>query len=88
MKIKSYRLFEGLRVAMLLTFVSGYIDAFSFQTQGKRFAAVQTGNLIYFAMALAEKDWQKVLDYAIPLLVFSLGQFINYFIRKKSNTQI
>ncbi|MDQ0223482.1 YoaK family protein [Streptococcus moroccensis] len=80
---KSYRLYEGLRVATLLTFVSGYIDAFTFHTQGKRFAAVQTGNLIYFALAIADQHWVRVLDYAVPLLVFSFGQWLNYAIRQK-----
>lgn len=82
MKRKKYRLYEGFRVATLLTFVSGYIDAYTFHTQGQRFAAVQTGNLIYFAMALAEQNWVRVFDYAVPLLVFSFGQWFNHSIRR------
>ena len=34
---KDYQNFEGLRVAMLLTFMSGFIDAYTFITQGGRF---------------------------------------------------
>lgn len=82
MKKKNYRIFEGLRVAATLTFISGYIDAFTFHTQGNRFAAVQTGNLIYFSLAIADQNWARALSYFVPIFIFSLGQFINYFMRK------
>lgn len=82
MSHKSYRIFETLRVAMLLTFISGYIDAFTFHTQGGRFAAVQTGNLIYMSLNLAQGDFSKSFNYFVPIFVFSLGQWFNYFFRR------
>ena len=48
-----YRVFEGLRVATVLTFISGYLNAFTFVTQGGRFAGVQSGNVIATAYHLA-----------------------------------
>lgn len=82
MSHKSYRIFERLRVAMLLTFISGYIDAFTFHTQGGRFAAVQTGNLINMSLNLAQGEFSKSFNYFIPIFIFSFGQWFNYFLRR------
>ncbi len=49
MNQKEYRVFEGLRIACSLTFISGYLNAFTFVTQGGRFAGVQSGNVISLA---------------------------------------
>ncbi len=51
-RFKNYRIFEGLRVATVLTFISGYLNAFTFITQGGRFAGVQSGNVISTAYFL------------------------------------
>ena len=51
---KNYRIFERVRVAVLITFISGFLDAYTFVTQGKRFAGLQTGNFIYLMKSLAE----------------------------------
>lgn len=39
-KRKHYQVYEGLRCAMTLCFISGYVNAFTYMTQGKRFAGV------------------------------------------------
>ena len=38
MNSKQYRIFERVRVAILLAFISGFVDAYTFMTQGQRFA--------------------------------------------------
>lgn len=74
----SYRVFEGLRVATCLTFISGYLNAFTFVTQGGRFAGIQSGNLISLAYYVARLDWQQVGNFSIPIIFFVLGQFFTY----------
>ena len=44
MKKRSYRVFEGLRVATLVSYIGGFIDAYTYNTQDGRFASIQTGN--------------------------------------------
>ncbi|NKZ20611.1 DUF1275 domain-containing protein [Streptococcus ovuberis] len=78
---KNYRIFERLRVAVLLTFISGYIDAYTYHTQGGRFAAAQTGNVIFLGISLAEKNMERALAYLIPIFMFSFGQWFNYLVR-------
>lgn len=80
-KKRDYRIFEGLRVAVMLTFVSGFIDAFTYLTQGGRFAGMQTGNLIYLMIHLSEGEWSKSLSYLVPIIVFMLGQIFTYLVR-------
>lgn len=54
---RQYQIYEGLRCAVALCFISGYINAFTYVTQGKRFAGVQTGNLLSFAIHLSNKHY-------------------------------
>lgn len=51
-RVRKYRVFEGLRIASCLTFISGYLNAFTYLTQGGRFAGVQSGNVILLANQL------------------------------------
>jgi len=38
---------EKLRIAVLLSFISGYINAFTYNNAGELFAGAQTGNVIF-----------------------------------------
>ncbi|MGT2907602.1 YoaK family protein [Streptococcus dentiloxodontae] len=79
---KDYRNFEGLRVAILLTFISGFIDAYTFITQGGRFASMQTGNLLYMMIKFADGHFKEAFSFLIPIIFFILGQSFYYFFRK------
>ncbi len=82
MKQKDYRVFEGLRVACCLTFISGYLNAFTYVTQGGRFAGVQSGNVISLAYYMAKGDFVQVANFCIPILFFVFGQFFTYLARR------
>lgn len=81
-KHKHYRIFEALRVATMFTFISGYLNAFTFITQGGRFAGVQSGNVILTAYFLALGDWKQVFNFLLPIIFFVLGQFFTYSARR------
>lgn len=78
---KQYCVFEGLRIATFLTFISGYLNAFTFVTQGGRFAGVQSGNVISLAYYLALGNFKQVYNFTIPILFFVFGQFFTYLAR-------
>ncbi|HFU4054633.1 TPA: YoaK family protein [Streptococcus suis] len=82
MNQKDYRVFEGLRVACSLTFISGYLNAFTYVTQGGRFAGVQSGNVISLAYYMAKGDIAQVVNFCVPILFFVIGQFFTYLARK------
>lgn len=73
-----YRIFEGLRVASCLTFISGYLNAFTYVTQGGRFAGVQSGNIILLAHQLAQGHFSATIHFLIPIIFFALGQWFTY----------
>ncbi|KXT76107.1 YoaK family protein [Streptococcus sp. DD12] len=79
---KDYRIFEGFRTALTLTFVSGFIDAYTYLTQDHSFAGMQTGNVIYMIVHFASNEWHQGLVYVLPILVFMLGQVFIYVLRK------
>ncbi len=82
MNQKDYRVFEGLRVACSLTFISGYLNAFTYVTQGGRFAGVQSGNVISLAYYMAKGDFAQVVNFCVPILFFVFGQFFTYLARR------
>ena len=70
MKKRSYRVFEGLRVATLVSYIGGFIDAYTYNTQDERFASIQTGNLLYLVIHLVEGNIARAFSYAIPIFFF------------------
>ena len=61
MKKRSYRVFEGLRVATLVSYIGGFIDAYTYNTQDGRFASIQTGNLTIWSFTLLRGILQELL---------------------------
>lgn len=83
----SYRTFERLRVAGLATFMSGFINAYTFNTENGRFAGVQSGNLLSMMIFLGKGNLSEALSFLIPIVAFSLGQFVAYFGRRWAREQ-
>ncbi len=84
-KRKRHQVYEGIRCASALTFISGYVNTFTFMTQGRRFAGVQTGNVMYLAIRIAEKNYLQALDFLLPIFFFMLGQSFAYFAHRWAN---
>lgn len=82
MKKRSYRVFEGLRVATLVSYIGGFIDAYTYNTQDGRFASIQTGNLLYLVIHLVDGHIARAFSYSIPIFFFILGQFFVFFAKK------
>lgn len=74
--------FERLRVALLMTTISGFVNAYSYLLFDKRLAGAQTGNVLMLGMNLADLNWEQVWHFGLPLLVFSLGQALSYGLRR------
>lgn len=58
---------------MLLAFVGGYLDIYTYLARGKVFANTQTGNLVLLGYSIAEGNGKKVIYYSLSILFFSLG---------------
>lgn len=61
------------RTLLVLTFVTGIIDAVSFLALGQVFAAMQTGNVIFLGLGIADMSGAPVLAPLIALGAFLAG---------------
>ncbi|MCK0174112.1 YoaK family protein [Mycolicibacterium sp. F2034L] len=59
--------------ALLLTLTNGFLDAYTYFTRGGVFANVQTGNVIFFAIDIADRKLTAALNHVWPLLAFITG---------------
>lgn len=58
---------------VLLTIANGSLDAHTFLVRGGVFANVQTGNVIFFAIHLSQKNWTSSLSRLWPIFAFVAG---------------
>ena len=72
---------EKLRIAVLLSFISGYINAFTYNNAGELFAGAQTGNVIFMALYFAKGNFEKAVEFLIPIISFMIGQIFIYCFR-------
>ena len=79
---QSDNLLERLRVATLVTFVSGFINAYTYTTQAGSFAGVQSGNLLLLAINISEGHFERLMTYIVPLVFFCFGQGLSYLLRR------
>ena len=64
---------QRLRVAYLLTFVGGFLDAYTYFERGGVFANAQTGNIVKLGIALSNGERDSYLFFLLPILSFALG---------------
>ena len=74
---------EKLRIAVLLSFISGYINAFTYNNAGELFAGAQTGNVIFMALHFAKGNLEKAVEFLIPIISFMIGQIFIYCFRER-----
>ena len=61
------------RTLLILTFVTGILDAASFLALGQVFVAMQTGNVIFLGLGLAGQSGAPTLAPLIALVAFLVG---------------
>ena len=64
---------ERIELGLTVIFAGGLMDAYSYLTRGNVFATGQTGNVVLFAINLAELNWLMVARYLAPITAFVLG---------------
>ena len=63
---------EKLRIAVLLSFISGYINAFTYNNAGELFAGAQTGNVIFI------KQCKNTCDSSTPRVLVMRHVLVGY----------
>ncbi|UEM01468.1 DUF1275 domain-containing protein [Skermanella rosea] len=63
------------RLAVILAWISGFVDAVGYMLLDHIFTANMTGNTVLLGIDLAEGDWSEAARHAAPLPLFVLGAF-------------
>lgn len=71
---------DALYLLVVLTFVTGLVDAVGFLALDRVFVGNMTGNIVILGMAVAGADDLPVLGPAIALGTFTLGAFVAGFL--------
>ena len=74
---------DSLFIGIILFFIGGFQNVYTYLNCGKIFANLQTGNMMWMAVALAEKDILGAARYLIPLGSFCLGRVIGALVDTK-----
>lgn len=75
-KEKDKELMEKLKFGMLLTFVGGFMDVYSYTVHGNVFATGQTGNFVLVAFHLMNKNYIEMFHALVPIISFWIGIFV------------
>ena len=69
---------ERIELGLTVICAGGLMDAYSYLTRGHVFATGQTGNVVLFAINLAEFNWPMVARYLAPITAFVLGIILSF----------
>ncbi len=83
---KEETLHEHALIAMTLSLLGGYLDAYTYVLKGGVFANAQTGNVVLFSISLLSGQFSQIDKYLFPILAFSIGILISEYL--KSNGKL
>ncbi|HCG74214.1 MULTISPECIES: YoaK family protein [Staphylococcus] len=72
-KYLTQNIYQFKEIAIALTFVGGYVDAYTFLERGGTLAAGQTGNIIFLASEVSHHNLDGGLLKIISVLSFMIG---------------
>jgi uncharacterized membrane protein YoaK (UPF0700 family) len=72
---------ETVEIVLLLAFVGGYIDAYTWMIHGVM-ANAQTANLIFLWVRAMGGEWAKAFHFVPPILAFTVGIVLAAWLRR------
>jgi len=84
-RFKSYKLFQLREIAIGLTFVGGFIDAYTFVQRGRVLAAGQTGNIVFLSVDIAQHNLPGIVTKIMTMVFFCLGIATVEIMKHKKN---
>lgn len=67
---------EALLITLFLTFIGGFLDAYTYLLYDKIFANTQTGNIILFTINLVDGNIKNAFYRFLPIVAFCIGIFV------------
>ncbi|MCF6166038.1 YoaK family protein [Furfurilactobacillus rossiae] len=80
------QIYQLRRLAVALTMVGGFIDAYTFEQRGGSLAAMQTGNIIFLSVDVAKRNLPSLMTKVAAILFFSLGVLAVSLFKHRHNT--
>ncbi len=74
---------ETLFVGAMLSLTAGFLNAYTYLVRGGVFASMQTGNMIFCGLHIAQGNGATVLMYLASIMSFAVGVFVTECIRSK-----
>jgi len=79
-RYEAHHLFQLREIAIGLTFIGGFIDAYTFVSRGRVLAAGQTGNIVFLSVDIAQRNLPSAFTKLMTMIFFIIGIFIvGYF---------
>ncbi|EKN71081.1 hypothetical protein BABA_02862 [Neobacillus bataviensis LMG 21833] len=72
---------NSVRLGVLLAIVGGFLDAYTFISRDGVFANAQTGNIVLFAVKVANGEWKDSFLYIFPIVAFILGVLVSEIVK-------
>ena len=74
---------NSLIMGVILAFVGGFLDAYTYITRDGVFATAQTGNMVLFAVRAASTEYNGAILNVPPFLAFIAGVLVAEYIKDK-----
>ncbi|MEI0580381.1 YoaK family protein [Brachyspira pilosicoli] len=84
-KNESIHTTQTIYVASIFSIIGGFVDSYTYITRDGVFAYAQTGNIIFFAMNIARRNFFEAMHYLISIFVFITGIWFALYIKKILN---
>ena len=78
---------KNLISGLLLTYVGGFLDGYTYLGKGHVFANAQTGNIALLGISLFQGKPLQVLNYLLPIVAFAIGSFLAKRIARTSRAE-
>ncbi|WP_434794759.1 hypothetical protein TPDSL_19490 [Terrisporobacter petrolearius] len=66
---------------MIITFIGGYMNAYTYITRNGVLANMHTANMSIFGISIALGQWQRALNHFMPIIACILGAAFSEFIK-------
>lgn len=84
-RFQSFKLFQLREIAIGLTFIGGFIDAYTFVQRGHVLAAGQTGNIVFLSVDIARHNLPGIVTKIATMFFFCLGIIAVEILKHKNN---
>ncbi len=76
---------ENIYISLILTFIGGFLDSYTYVLYDKIFANTQTGNLIFIGLYLVKGNFYNAFLRFLPVVAFCIAIFITQILIFKFN---